>query len=119
MAIGEHIKRIRQSKGLTLSELARRAGVSKSLISRVEAGAESLRVESVRAISDALEIPHGELLNLAETVTLPSTILSAAGAVEAAQTHTDTLAALVALYEAVNEVRRGYRGTPRRANRDA
>lgn len=118
MTIGNHIKRLRQSKGLTLSELARRAGVSKSLISRVEAGAESLRVESVRAISDALEIPHGELLNLAEVIALPFSILSAADAVEAAQTQTETLAALLDLYEAVKNVRQAEGNTLRRANRD-
>jgi len=54
---GKRIKEIRREKGLSLSELARRAGVSKSLISQIERGITNPSVETIRAIAAALGEP--------------------------------------------------------------
>lgn len=55
--LGIRIQRYRSKKKLSLSELARRAGLSKSLISQIERGEANPTIESVRAIASALEVP--------------------------------------------------------------
>jgi transcriptional regulator with XRE-family HTH domain len=55
--IGSRIRAFRLDKGLTLSELARRAGVSKSLVSQIENSKANPTVETLRAIAAALEVP--------------------------------------------------------------
>ena len=48
---------MREQHNLRPSELARRAGVSKSLISQIESGKTNPSVETIRAIASALEVP--------------------------------------------------------------
>ena len=55
--IGERIKKLRVEQNQSASELARTAGVSKSLISQIEHGRTNPSVETVRAIASALEVP--------------------------------------------------------------
>jgi len=55
--IGTRIREVRLGRGLSVSELARRAGVSKSLISQVERGQANPSVDTARAIALALEVP--------------------------------------------------------------
>lgn len=47
---GEDVRKLRQKLGLTQSELARRAGVSQSLIARIEAGDIDPRLSTLRKI---------------------------------------------------------------------
>lgn len=115
MSMAQRVKALRESRGLSMSELARRSGVSKSLISRVEAGGEEIRLESLRAISDALGIPHGELLST--TNTLPSMVIEASRAAEQAANAQEYVRALVELHEAVKSALNGV--SPRSSNRDA
>lgn len=55
--IGKKTKQLRLKRGLSLSELARRAELSKSLISQIERGDANPTIETVRAIALALEVP--------------------------------------------------------------
>lgn len=55
--VGTRIKKLRQKRGLSVSELARRAGVSKSLISQIENGHANPSVETVRTVATVLEVP--------------------------------------------------------------
>lgn len=55
--IGQQIKKFRLSRGLRASDLARRADVSKSLISQIERGNANPSIDTIRAIASTLEIP--------------------------------------------------------------
>lgn len=55
--IGQQIKKFRLNNGLRISDLARRADVSKSLISQIERGNANPSIETIRAIASALEVP--------------------------------------------------------------
>jgi transcriptional regulator with XRE-family HTH domain len=55
--IGSRIKAMRLARRLSLTELARRAGVSKSFVSQVERGQANPSVETIRDIALALEVP--------------------------------------------------------------
>jgi transcriptional regulator with XRE-family HTH domain len=63
MTLGEHVRAQRVRKGLTGSELARRAGVSRSLVSQVERGGLSPSIEVLRRIALALELQVGALFD--------------------------------------------------------
>ena len=54
MAAGERLRRLRQSAGYTQAELAQAAGVSRTLISAVEAGRHLPRVDAALALASAL-----------------------------------------------------------------
>ncbi|MBW1660193.1 MAG: cupin domain-containing protein [Deltaproteobacteria bacterium] len=60
LAIGEKIRRIRQSKGLTLEDISQRTGLSKALISRIENEHVSPPIATLLRIASALrvEISH-------------------------------------------------------------
>ncbi len=55
--IGEKVRDLRRKKGLSLTEFARRAGMSKSMISQIEGGNANPSVDTVRAMAAALEVP--------------------------------------------------------------
>jgi transcriptional regulator with XRE-family HTH domain len=55
--IGERIRELRRKKGLSLTEFARRTGLSKSMISQVETGNTNPSVDTVRSLALALEVP--------------------------------------------------------------
>jgi transcriptional regulator with XRE-family HTH domain len=55
--LGERIRALRIAQNLSVSELARRAGVSKSLVSQIEHNRTNPSVETVQAIASALEAP--------------------------------------------------------------
>jgi transcriptional regulator with XRE-family HTH domain len=55
--MGPKLKQYRIERKLSVSELARRAGVSKSLISQIENGESNPSVETIRAVALALEVP--------------------------------------------------------------
>ena len=52
--IGHLISRIRQERGLTQAEFARRMGTSQSAINRIEQGKQNLSLETIARISSAL-----------------------------------------------------------------
>ncbi len=55
--LGERIRFYRKSKKFTGQELARRAGISRSLVSQVEKDSANPSIETLRKIAFALEIP--------------------------------------------------------------
>lgn len=82
--IGFQVRQLRRKRSLTATELADRAGVSKSMISQVEHGNANPSIETVRSIAAALEVPvftlfldpdgeaegHGTLVRKDERITL-------------------------------------------------
>lgn len=61
--IGRTLRREREAAGLSVSELARRASVSKATISQLEGGTGNPSVETLWAIGDALSIPFAVLVD--------------------------------------------------------
>lgn len=55
--ISRSLRREREAAGISVSELARRAGVSKATVSQLENGSSGPSVETLWAIADALELP--------------------------------------------------------------
>ncbi|WP_404405983.1 helix-turn-helix domain-containing protein [Jeotgalibacillus malaysiensis] len=67
MMIGENIYKIRREKGLTLSELADRAGVSKSYLSNIERNLkQNPSIQVIEKIANVLEVDMKRLLNVTE-----------------------------------------------------
>jgi transcriptional regulator with XRE-family HTH domain len=60
--VGAAVKRFRQAAGLTLSELARRSGVGKATLSQLEAGERNPTLDTLFALTTALGVPLGALL---------------------------------------------------------
>lgn len=61
--IGQSIRRIRKSLGITQEELALKIGISPSFISHIERGTKKASIETIYKISNALEIPMGKLFS--------------------------------------------------------
>ncbi|MGI9366187.1 MAG: helix-turn-helix domain-containing protein [Rhizobiaceae bacterium] len=56
-ALGNDVRGLRKSRGLTLTELALKVGRSIGFISQVERGLSSPSIDDLRAIATALEVP--------------------------------------------------------------
>ncbi|MFT3663272.1 MAG: XRE family transcriptional regulator [Gordonia sp. (in: high G+C Gram-positive bacteria)] len=56
-AVGRRVREIRVERGLSLSELARRAGVGKGSLSEIEAGGRNPTVETLYALCEPLDVP--------------------------------------------------------------
>lgn len=70
--IAHALRREREAAGISVSELARRAGVSKATVSQLESGAGNPSVETLWALGDALGIPFATLVD--ERTTAPRLI---------------------------------------------
>ena len=55
--VGAHIRELRARRGISLTELGRQVGVSKSQISQIERGASNASIPVLRAIAKALGVP--------------------------------------------------------------
>jgi len=53
------VKILRQHRGLTQSELARKAGISRPYLTEIETGKKDGSVRAIRSIADALEVQIG------------------------------------------------------------
>ncbi|MDF3289644.1 helix-turn-helix domain-containing protein [Streptomyces silvisoli] len=62
VAMGQRIQRLRQERGLSLSELARSAGIGKATLSGLEAGTRNPTLETLYAITGQLGVPLASLL---------------------------------------------------------
>lgn len=60
--IASSLQRERRRAGLSLAELARRAGIAKSTLSQLEAGTGNPSVETLWALSVALDVPFARLV---------------------------------------------------------
>jgi transcriptional regulator with XRE-family HTH domain len=61
--IAAAVRRERERAGLTLTELARRAGVAKSTLSQLESGTGNPSVETLWALGVALGVPFSQLVS--------------------------------------------------------
>jgi transcriptional regulator with XRE-family HTH domain len=60
--IAAALRRERERAGISLTELARRAGIAKSTLSQLEAGTGNPSVETVWALGVALDVPFSRLV---------------------------------------------------------
>lgn len=60
-AVGRRLRELREARGLSLSELARVAGVGKATLSGLENGTRDPRLETLYAIAAALGVPLSAL----------------------------------------------------------
>lgn len=60
--IGENIRRIRNEKGLQQRYVARKAGITQSMLSQIEKGGKNLTLQKGKAIADVLGCTLEELL---------------------------------------------------------
>ncbi|MEV7693354.1 XRE family transcriptional regulator [Microbacterium sp. NPDC089189] len=65
--IARSLRRERESAGLSVSELARRAGLSKATVSQLENASGNPSVETLWALGDALGIPFAQLVEAPRT----------------------------------------------------
>lgn len=61
--IAAALRRERERRGLSLGELARRAGVAKSTLSQLEAGSGNPGLETLWALAVALDVPFSRLVD--------------------------------------------------------
>lgn len=62
MSIGEQIKAMRQIRGLTQKELAEKCSMADSAVRKYESGKIVPKIEMLKRIADALEMPVGAFL---------------------------------------------------------
>ncbi|MEU7003559.1 XRE family transcriptional regulator [Nonomuraea sp. NPDC046570] len=61
--VGQRIRHLRQARGVSLSELARRAGVGKATLSGLETGTRNPTLETLWAITAQLGVPIAAILD--------------------------------------------------------
>lgn len=61
--IAHSLRRHREAAGISVSELARRSGISKATVSQLENGSGNPSVETLWALGDALGIPFADLVD--------------------------------------------------------
>ena len=60
--LGERLKKLRQEKGMSQGDIARKLGVHRSYISRIERGVRNPTVKNVERIAEALGVSPHKLL---------------------------------------------------------
>jgi transcriptional regulator with XRE-family HTH domain len=55
--VGLRVRELREARGLTLSELARRSGIGKGTLSELESGRRNPTLETLYAVTTAIEVP--------------------------------------------------------------
>jgi transcriptional regulator with XRE-family HTH domain len=61
-AVGRRLRELREARGITLSALARRAGIGKATLSRLEAGVQNPTLETLYAVTGQLGVPLAAVL---------------------------------------------------------
>lgn len=61
--VGEHLRLVRETKGINQEDLAAKAGIARARISEIENGKGNATLGKVKKIMDALEITPVELFN--------------------------------------------------------
>ena len=64
--VAESLRVTRQAKGLSMTDLAAKAGLSRSIISLIERGLRNPTLDTLLRITDVLEIPLGDVVKRAE-----------------------------------------------------
>jgi transcriptional regulator with XRE-family HTH domain len=66
-SLGERVRAVRQARGLSQAELARRVGVSKNAMNQIEQGtAPNPRANVIRRLAEVLDIQADYLLGVGE-----------------------------------------------------
>ncbi|GLY51560.1 XRE family transcriptional regulator [Lentzea sp. NBRC 102530] len=60
--LGANLRALREQRGLSLSELARRSSIAKGTLSQLESGTGNPTIETVFSLSNALDVPVSELV---------------------------------------------------------
>ncbi len=71
LAFGQHLRRLRETKGWSQQALADVADVSKPTIYRIETARYSVTLDVLVSLAQALEIPLAELVSFAEPALRP------------------------------------------------
>lgn len=66
-----HIRKVREARGLTLEQLEEATGFSTSYLSRMESGKRNVSLKNLQAIADALGVAVRELVPGSEALTQP------------------------------------------------
>lgn len=61
--VGANLRRLRNDRGLSLEELARRSGVSRSMLSQIELGQSTPTINLLFKITQALDEPFSSLIS--------------------------------------------------------
>jgi transcriptional regulator with XRE-family HTH domain len=64
LTIGMQLKKLRKTTGLSVKELAERAGVSQSYIYAIEAGSRGANATKLSSIANALGVPVADLYDV-------------------------------------------------------
>jgi transcriptional regulator with XRE-family HTH domain len=62
-AVGRRIRELREARGISLSTLAKRAGIGKATLSRLETGAQNPTLETLYAVTGQLGVPLATVLH--------------------------------------------------------
>lgn len=76
--LGPRLQRLRKDKGLTLDDLARLSGVSRSMLSQIERSQANPTVATVWALAEALHIEMAELLGVGQRTASPRIAVASA-----------------------------------------
>jgi transcriptional regulator with XRE-family HTH domain len=60
--VGERIKKLRKTKGLTQDELAERTGLNRVHLYRLESGKQSMTLRTLKLIADTLDVRVRDLI---------------------------------------------------------
>ncbi len=91
-AIASSLRRERERHGISLAELARRAGVAKSTLSQLEAGSGNPGVETLWALAVALDVPFSRIV---DAQTQPVQVVRAGDGIEIRSEHAPFAATLL------------------------
>jgi len=83
VATGERLRRLRDARGLTVSALALRSGLGKGTLSELETGRRNPTLETLYALTTALEVPLSAALPPGEATTGASVAPIRGDAIEA------------------------------------
>lgn len=61
MDIGNRVRELREEQGLSISELAERAGLTRNGVSRIELGSRKPAADSIEALARGLNVDPGRL----------------------------------------------------------
>jgi len=71
---GENLRRVRRREGLTQEEVARRAGLHRTEIGKLENGERVPRIDTLVRLADSMAVPPGELLDGIAWVPAPEAV---------------------------------------------
>jgi transcriptional regulator with XRE-family HTH domain len=70
-AVGRKLRALREARGISIAEVARRAETSTAAVRMVESGARAATLVTVKALADALSVPVKSLFSGPETAVPP------------------------------------------------